>query len=360
MTMTIHLISDQYSFSISNFLCEFVSKFLPASIKFKLVDHHVENQDYWTWPEIFQEGKLVRSQNKISSREDFFIVLISGENEHNWFASFDPEDSAIGFIKTSGWDQYELKRPNLAIAYHLVTLLIAMRFFGNDSNPYGFYHNRSVGCMFDFTGFKEEVIYKLKSAHICPCCIQSIAKKSAGNPHAFAYIKGVKDLLENVRDNLFKVEWSAFFQYYDYQLIINENLSLDLKIDGEQIHLPISKGRESALFMMLLKYENGLTYDDFKKPQLKKEYLAIYHRYFVNNCSLEGLIKQADQEIKQKTFKSNLHANISKIKRKLTEKLRQYPEIRNQLLIQGGNGPLIIPIDRQRLVSRIPELAKVG
>ena len=214
--------------------------------------------------------------------------------------------------------------------------------------------------MFDFTGLKEEVIYKLKSAHICPDCIQSLAKRSLGNQESFSFIKSVKELLENVRDKMFRVEWGAFFQNYAYQLIVNEDLSLVLKINGDHISLPISRGRESAIFIMLLKYENGLSYDDFQKPQFKKEYLSIYHRYFVKNDSLEALIRQADSEIQQKTYKRNLHAIISKIRSKMTNTLSQYPEIQKQLLIQTSGGPLIIPIDRQMLDSKVPELPKVG
>lgn len=350
--MTIHLISDRSSHLISDFLIEYCTGFFSNQIKFTQTKQLNDYQSHWDWNKLFSVGNEVKSNQKIVSEDEFFVVLAK-ENERNWFASFDTKNPSVGFIQTKGWEKYGLNHPKYAIAYHLVGLVTVMRFLGHEPNPLSFFHGKSLGCMFDFTGFKEEVIYKLKSAHICPTCIQSIAKRSAGNSNSFAFIKSVKDLMENVRDQLFKVEWNLFLGQYDYQLIVNEDLTLDLKINDQQLPLHISKGRQAALYAMLLKYENGLSYKDFEKPQLKKEYLKLYHRYFVRNATLETLLKQADAEIQQKTYQSNLHSLICKIKQKLTKSLKQYPEIQKQLLIQSGDGPIIIPIDRQKLIWKL-------
>jgi hypothetical protein len=358
--MTIHLISDYLSIAISKFLVDYSSKFFSSKVKFQLVNQSIDHFECWSWDNVFAVGRAIKSQQTRVEGEDFFVVLISGTNEHNWFSAFDTEDPSVGFLQTTGWEKYKLDRPEYAVAYHLISLITIMKFFGHDPNPYRFYHHKGVGCMFDFTGFKEEVMYKLKSAHICPDCIHSIARHSVDNPQAFSFIKGVTDLLENVRTHLFQVDYSGFFNNSEYRLIVNEDLSSELKINGEQIPLPISKGREAAVFIMLLKYENGLTYQDFQKPRFKEEYVSLYHRYFVQNATLESLIKQADLEIAQKTYKSNLHTTISKIKRKLTATLKQYPVIQNQVMIKSQDGTLIIPIKRSSLDPRVPEFALVG
>ena len=358
--MTIHLIPDHLSVASSAFLVDYVSKFFSYSVKIKVLDKPIDHMECWSWDNLFAVGRAIKSQKKRVDGEDFFVVLTTGKNEYNWFCSFDINDPSVGFLQTTGWEKYGLIRPEYAVAYHLVSLITVMKFFGSDPNPYKIYHHKGLGCMFDFTGNKEEVIYKLKSAHICPDCVHSIAKHSNGNSQAFAFIKGVKDLLESVRNQLFQVDWSVFFKTYDYQLVVNEDLSLELKVEEEIIPLPISKGREAAVFMMLLKYENGLSYGDFQKPQFKKEYISFYHRYFVHNASLESLIKQADMEIEQKTYRKNLHATISKIKRKLTATLKQYPEIQKQVMIQTSGGNLVIPINRASLDPKVPELEVVG
>ena len=359
-TMTIYLIADEQTFPQVEIIFHYLDKKLPNHVKVRIFQY-IENQsDIWTWDGLFSVGKNAKQVINQPDEENYFVFLYHGLNIYNWFASYDLEDSSIGFLQCSDWDKVGVAKPKFAIIYHLLAIVTAMKFFGDDKEPFEFYHEKSIGCMFDLTQNKEEVIYKLKSADICPSCVKKIAAKSMGEIHSFSFMKSVKEILEEVRDNLFRVEWNVFFDEYDYQLIVNEDLTLDLKINEEQIHLPISKGREAAVFMMILKHENGLSYKDFEKPQFKREYLALYHRYFVKNDSLEALIKQADIEIEQKTYQSNLQAIISKVRRKLTQKLKQYPDIQKQLLIQTSEAGLTIPINRKRLVPKVPELLKVG
>jgi hypothetical protein len=358
--MTIHLICDASSLPTAQFLTTYIPKFFLGNLKVQLHSQRLDPCKYWTWTDLFVVGKAIKSSKKVNSKNDFFILLIAGENEYNWFSAYDESDPTVAFIQTTGWEFCNISKPNYAVAYHLITILTAMKFHGDNPTPYDFYHSQSVGCMFDFTGFKQDVIYKLKSAHICPSCVKSIAMRAPQQARAFAYLKSVKDLLEDVRDHLFKIEWDVFFKNYDYRLQVKEDLSLVLEVDGEHIPVPISRGRETAIFIMLLKYQNGLTYRDFEKPRFKKEYIALYHRYFVNNSTFSSLMKQADLEIEQKTYKNNLQINISRIKKKLAKTLKQYPSIQDSLLIQNKKGQMIIPINRTRLVSSVPELQNVG
>lgn len=89
------------------------------------------------------------------------MFLYHGLNIYNWFTSFDPEDPVVAFLQCSDWDKVGVTTPKFAIIYHLLTILTAMKFFGREEEPYEFYHEQSIGCMFDLTQNKEEVIYKL-------------------------------------------------------------------------------------------------------------------------------------------------------------------------------------------------------
>jgi hypothetical protein len=66
-------------------------------------------------------------------------------------------------------------------------------------------------------------------------------------------------------------------------------------------------------------------------------------------------------EIEKKTYKTNLQINISRIKKKLAKTLRQYPNIQDSILIQkNSKGQMIVPMNRQKLFSSVPELQNVG
>jgi len=349
--MTIHLIPDYLSIATSKFLVDYVSKFFSSGVTFKVIDQPIDHMECWSWDNLFAVGKAVKMQEKRVEGEDFFVVLVAGENDHNWFASFDTEDSSVGFLQTTGWEMHKLNHPEFAMAYHLVTLITAMRFFGNESNPYSFYHSRSVGCMFDFTGFKKEVIYKLKSGHICTTCIEKLAKSARNKGEALAYVIGLKLAIEDIREKLLEVDLSSYFGKSSYQVVIKEDLSLVVTIEGKEIPISIGKGRETSIFMMLLKYRQGLTYDDFKKPRFLKEYLDLYHKYYVNKGSKESLLRQSEGEIEKGTFKGNMQSTICKMKARLKDSLVLYPEIQDQLRIQAGKGPIMVPIDRKYLVN---------
>lgn len=354
--MNIYLISDEKSRSIANFLTSYLSPFFSDRVGIKTLSPTLQHQDFWTWEELFDAAAEGRNSLKKRDNDSYYIVLTNGMNYNNWFAAFNPFDASLGFVQTSGWDYLQLRNSHYAIAYHLVAIVTAMKFFGQDESLYSFYHDKSRGCIFDFTGEKQEVIYKLQSGCICKDCLQSMAQKAAGNTSSIFFLRAVKDIIEKTRKDLFEVNWDSFFSKFDYELIIQDDLKMMIRVNEEMIPLPISKGKEAAVFMMLLKYQNGLTYSDFEKPKIRKEYLSIYHKYFVNNCTLEEIIRISDEEVRQKTFKSNLQATISKIKKKMEKNLRLYPQIQRELLIQGGRGPIVIPIDRNLLRNNTDDL----
>ena len=350
--MTIHLLSDQVSMPYANFLLSFLPSYFTNKIKFAVVAPDIESKNYWTWVELFLIAKKEKIQSIQVSDQDYFIVLANGDNEHNWFAAFDDQDPSVGFVQTSGWEKYEIKSVNHAIAYHLLTVVTAMMFFGDEENNYSFYHDRSVGCMFDFTGFKSEVIHKLKSAHICPSCMQKLALKSKNKSEALAYLTGVSAVMEEVREKLYKVDLGTIFGKRNYNLIIKEDLSLVLNMEEEEVALPIAKGRETVIFMMLLKYRKGLSYEDFMKPKFLNEYLDLYLKYYVSNCSKESLLRQSKAEMEKGTFKSNLHSSVSKMKTKLRGALKHYKDVNKELEIQSSNGRMIIRINPKYLVNK--------
>jgi hypothetical protein len=209
--------------------------------------------------------------------------------------------------------------------------------------------------MFDYPTFGEDIIYKLRSAQICPNCIKKIAQNAQNKGEALAYMMGLKDAMEEIRHKLFDVDLVSYFGKTNYQLVIKEDLSLVVNTEEEEIPLPIGKGRETSIFMMLLKYQHGLTYEDFKEPRFLEEYLELYHKYYVNNASKESLLRQSKGEIEKGTFKSNLQSTISKMKARLNNAFVFYPEINRQLQIKSGKKGLIVPIERKYLVNLNPD-----
>lgn len=149
----IHLISDRSSLAFSRTLIEYMEPYLGRVSKFHLHGWEGDVQYYWTWEELFFTGKTYRYHIGFlgkSSEDNYFIFLFDGENELNWFAAHDPEAANVAFVQCSGWEQLDFDRPIYPVAYHLAAMLLIMKYFGKEE-PLDFYHQKSRGCMFDFT-----------------------------------------------------------------------------------------------------------------------------------------------------------------------------------------------------------------
>lgn len=347
--MTVHLIADQKTATLTTSIIQFFTPYFNHVITFIQEDQLVLERPYWTWDQLFDVGK---KRKLINNQEDhYYVFLFDGQNEHNWFASLDYSDRQVAFVQCSYWEDLDISKPKYAIAYHLITIITMMRYFKHEKSPSDIYHNRSIGCMFDFTGIKSEVIYKLKSAHTCQDCIQKIADQPFNKTETLAYLTSLKQVLEAVKDEMFRINWHQIFGDVDFKFIVTEDMNMSIQVDKKLVPVDISNGREKALFIMLLKYKNGLSYADFEKERYLKEYLGIYLRNFVSQSSMKDLYLQAKNEIERKTFRKNLHALKSKINRKLNASISNYPEIQKQLMISYSGNNNIIPLCEKKLES---------
>lgn len=348
--MHIYLIADAVSTVIMEPLVRYLQPFMSEQVKFHIRPYEGKVKSYWMWEELFALGQEEKVKSLLPKGEHYFIFLFYGANEHNWFGAVNPEEPNVGFLQSFGWEKFDFKDPVYPIAYHLMTLVTTMKFFGGNLNM-DIFHTESRGCMFDFTGVKEEVLYKLQSAHICPQCLSKIAGQAQDRVEGLDYMQRLLNLFRSVKEHMFSIDLQQYFGHLDYRLNLKEDASLVLTVEGNRIPLKLSSGREKALFIILLKYENGLSYKDFEKDQVLREYLGMYYRYFVNNASFDYLYRQAKQQIADRQFIPQLQTLVSRIRKKLARSLSAYPQILNAISIEMRQGALIVPLQRQRFVN---------
>jgi hypothetical protein len=344
----IHLISDARSAALTASLVSFLQTLLAPRVSFKIHEYEGEDQSFWTWEELFAVGSDTKKRHLPGKELQCFIFLCHGHNEYNWFGSVSPEDSSLAFLQTFGWEELGFQNSLFPIAYHLMALVTGMKFFSAHVME-DVYHEVSRGCMFDFTGNKEEVQLKLQSAGICPECLSKMAQNASDKAEAMDYVQRLLSVFRLVKDRLFAVDLHQYFGNLEYKLVLSHGASIQLKIDNRSIELPLSRGKEKALFLMLLKYENGLSYKDFEKEAILREFLTIYYRHFVNQGSFESIYRQAKQQIEDGSFRKQLEPVISRMRKKLQHSLAAYPKIMEALTIQSRQGALVIPIQRMRV-----------
>ncbi|MCH6198632.1 hypothetical protein MMU07_03505 [Aquiflexum sp. LQ15W] len=346
--MNIYLISDDASAVLMQPLVAYIQPFFSTSVRFHIRPYTGELKSYWTWEELFAVGHREKVGSLLPPGEHYFFFLFHGSNEFNWFGSLNPEEPNVGFLQSRGWENFGFSDPVYPLAYHLMTLVTAMKFFGRDHNL-DFYHEVSRGCMFDFTEVRAEVRFKLQSAHVCPECLSKIAGNTSDRLATMDYVQRLLSLFRSVRDYMFPIDLQEYFGELDYRLVIEQDAALVLLVENHKITLPISNGKEKALFITLLKHENGLTYKDFERDSVLKEFLLVYYNYFVNQGSFDSLYRQAKQQIEDRTFRKQLEPLISRMRKKLQETLAAYPHISEALSIHSRQGTLLVPLQRKRL-----------
>ena len=358
--MQIHLISDVQNAVLADALVSYLQPLLAHRVTFQIHSYEGEQRDFWFWEELFDVGAQVKSRQLPGKGPGFFIFLCHGQNVHNWFGSVSDEDPSMAFLQTSGWEGFGYLNPLYPLAYHLMSLATEMKFFGTYQMA-DLYHGISRGCMFDFTGNKGEVLFKLQSAYICPECLMKIAGNADDKADAMDYVQRLLSVFRSVKDHLFAVDLHQYFGNLEYKLVLSYGASILLKIDNRVIELPLSKGKEKALYLMLLRHEKGLTYKDFEKDAILREFLTIYFRHFVNQGSFESIYRQAKQQIEDGSFRKQLEPVISRMRKKLQHSLAAYPKIMEALTIQSRQGALVIPIQRMRVENLLDKsILKAG
>lgn len=357
--MQLHLIADRLSLSFSRDLIQHVQSSLGRISNIHLHEWEGDTQEIWTWEELFFAGKAYKDYIHYLGKgqeENYFIFLFHGINNMNWFASYNPDEINVGFIQCSGWNLLGIHKPLYPVAYHLGALVAVMKFHGNNED-FSFYHTKSRGCMLDFTSNKEEIIYKLQSAHICKDCISEMAQKSLDRAASREFITALLSLFQAVKENLFTIDFQQYFGSMEYKLVVGSDASLFLELEEKhKIELPLSNGWEKAMYLTLLKNHNGLTYRDFEKEAVLREYLGIYYRYFSGKDSMDSLYRQAQAQIEGRTFQSNLYSIKRKIMAKIKIALSTYPEIHSALDIKSSNGKMFILISNDRVENHMKSL----
>ncbi|GHB49148.1 hypothetical protein [Mongoliitalea lutea] len=350
--MHIYLIADTASMQLTERLLVYLKPFFTPAVQFHIRPYEGDSQSYWAWDELFAVGQQEKTKSLLPAGEHYFIFLVHGANEYNWFGAVNPDASTIAFLQTSNWGELNHKDDLYPVAYHLIALITSMKFFGNHIKD-DIYHEVSRGCMYDFSEVKEEVSFKMKAANICNSCLSKIAQFSKDRVEAMDFIQRVFLVLRSIRDNISSLDLQQFFGKPEYSLTVDEDANLILHIDHQQVVLPISNGKEKALFFMLLKYESGLSYRDFEKETIMIEFLKIYHKYFVVNGSLNELYKQAQRQLEDGTYRKHLEPLVSRMRKRLKACLSAYPEILQSINIQSRGGALVIPIQRNYLQNKL-------
>ena len=148
------------------------------------------------WETLFDKCNNYRKESNLN-KEDFVILLSEINNTKNWFSCLDEKFPYNGFIHTKDWDYYINCKSVFPIAYEVIALIIQKHIYNNFHEIEKFSHETPIGCINDMCVEKREIILKLRTADICPECM-NILKENL----PFTIIQHALRLLESLRKRM--------------------------------------------------------------------------------------------------------------------------------------------------------------
>lgn len=351
--MRINLIFDQQSQPLSNDLISFLNRFFRTDlVQFQRVEQVIcEKNIPISWEEIFQTLLLVRSGHP-ESEKDYFVYVMSGENENRWFAAQDFIDSKLAFVQSGNWDDYEGIDSFSGTAYHLLAILFRMVFYGNLVESSNTYHQKSKGCLNDFVGNKSQVVHKIRSSYICPACIEKVKESGKLNTESFEFFNGAVNAISEVRNRLIKVDLGTIVILREFNLVEGKENELAILIGEKKVSLNISKGWNSALYLYLLENEKGMYAKVLLADQKALSRLAELYAKVKPTQTVENAFEVLNQKIKYKIFQDFIDQTVCAVRRTLKISLKNFPELLDQLTISTVGDLRLVKLDRSKVLSR--------
>lgn len=291
-----------------------------------------------TWNQIFHICNSFRRTNGIGNNE-FVVFLTELGNEHNWFTAGDPSGAKNLFVQTAFWEQFQQSDQRYPVAYHIMTGLLVKEVYKNYADMESYLHKDARGCYMDFCKEKKDVTLKLRTADICPSCLNLLEERRVSKP----VVSHVLNVIEGIREQmLFKSRFRIIEK--PPTLVIQGRKKIMLFPDFGNMELNFGP-LEKTVYLFFLKHIEGVKIPDVY--DYKSEIMKIYNSLYTGS-SVESARKSA--EALCNPLDNSLSEKISRIKKKMITVLGT--EIADLFYIQGANGePKRIAVDRKYIVE---------
>ncbi|WP_062542441.1 hypothetical protein [Rufibacter tibetensis] len=289
------------------------------------------------WQDLFDLCTIYRGSNNIPE-EDYVIFLTPIPNPNYWFCSFADQSKDI-FIHTDEWGNYLPCSSAYPIAYLIVSQVLQKLFYGTVGRKLERSHEEPRGCMNDFCREKAQILFKLRTADICPDCIDEMMGAGVRGD----IINQAIVLFELARkEMLFR---QRFRQLPSRMHITSANVIHLVDYQNKVIDLsPLEK----TVYFLLLKYPEGIVLAD--REQYREDIALIYSRlnvYAPKGESLDDYDPKFAERVNllANRFDNSLNEKISRIKKRFEDELGK--ETARYYFIQGErNKPRRVLLDR--------------
>jgi hypothetical protein len=228
-----------------------------------------------------------------------------------------------GFIHTADWNHFIKCQDSFPIAFEVIALVLQKHMFNDYNEARSSVHIDPIGCVNDLCLEKKNIILKLRTADICPECMNKVRSKLS-----IAEIQHALNIMESLRVKM------LFSQNFKQNVPLSK-----LVIDSKQrIFLPDFgnieiklRPLEKALYRLYLDHPEGIGLSFL--CDYREELNNIYKK-ISSIGDLEEMKARIDDIVN--VTKSSAVEKISKIKAAFVKAIGE--ELAKHYYIHGGNG----------------------
>ena len=274
------------------------------------------------WTTIFDKCNTYRLYNNIPNNE-FVILLTEVSNTNNWFASLDEKMPFNGFIHTADWNHFIKCQDSFPIAFEVIALVLQKHMFNDYNEARSSVHLDPIGCINDMCLEKKDIKLKLRTADICPDCMNKLKGKLS-----FAEINQALNIMESLRVKMLFSQ--NFKQNVPLSKLVIDNENRIFLPDFGNIEIKL-RPLEKTLYFFYLNHPDGVGLSFLRG---KREEMYDIYTKLSGIGSLEEMKSRINDMVD--VTKSSAFEKISKIKATFVKAIGE--ELAKNYYIQGGNG----------------------
>ncbi len=285
---------DEESFSKQEEIISYDSLKSPNIVA--CMDFPLDEQEM-TWPQLFAVCEKHRKSRNIPANESIFLLTDIG-NEHNWFGCTNSARNDF-FVQTSHWSHLfgHAVDERFPIAYEIVSWILRALIFHTTDEMLKAVHARSTGCFMDFCLDKREIVMKLRTADICPKCMEKIEEREVNK----AVLQQILATMEGIRENLLFRRRSSYLNQPSRMLVNGYTKRLFLSDLGD-LEIALNP-KEKTMYLFYLNHPEGVRLVDLIDH--RSELQSLYARFArqgdteQQDAALDRLLDPTDDNINQ-------------------------------------------------------------
>jgi hypothetical protein len=218
--------------------------------------YNIEDKSFNSFKSLFKICDDFREKNK-KDRNDI-AILISPLTYKNYFSLFEPKSRNI-FVCTEHWEIFSNAEKPLLIAHQVIENILQCLASFKVKNA----HKKSIGCINDMCNNKLDITLKLRTADICPECIQLFLQGGLTNAMLFESMKFLEVLR---KDFLLQNSYNKNLNPLDLTCKKNNKGNLEIYI-GEQL-IKFTKTELFLYYVLCMGKEKGNNFFEFNEKEI--------------------------------------------------------------------------------------------